>query len=172
VRALYNVVCKAKKYSVSGQFVCPKLTFFPIFFQGNPFSSSYKCVHWIFVLYVKLSPTLHTCIEQNENYYLRLNRKRVACVYGVTDACEECWENTREACKTRGVVECFTRFSLLWNSPNIYSVTSIACFYFTVAWIFMRAKEQIKTIQNFDNVLMLKLRFAMEDVKFCRVAQF
>jgi hypothetical protein len=23
----------------------------------------------------------------------------------------QCWANTREACKTRGVVECFTRFS-------------------------------------------------------------
>ncbi len=23
----------------------------------------------------------------------------------------ECWENTREACKTRGVVECFSRLS-------------------------------------------------------------
>jgi hypothetical protein len=157
----YNVVCiyKAKKYSVSGQFACPKLTFFSLFFKETPFLVHIAYIEFLSCMLNCHQLYIHVYIEQNENYYLRLNRKRVACVYGVImHACEECWENTKEACKTRGVVECFTPFSLLWNSPNMYSVTSIACFYFTVASIFMRAKEQLKTIQNFDNVLMLKLR--------------
>ena len=44
--------------------------------------------------------------------YLR-NRKRVACVYCLIMHAPrgECWENTREACKTRGVADCFTHFS-------------------------------------------------------------
>ena len=32
-------------------------------------------------------------------------KKRVACLYGVIIHDGECWENTREACKTRGVAE-------------------------------------------------------------------
>ena len=44
-------------------------------------------------------------------YYKEL-KKLVSCLYGVIICTRwQCWENTREACKTLGYASCFTSFS-------------------------------------------------------------
>ena len=45
------------------------------------------------------------------SYIIKELKNLVLCRWGVIMHSGECWENTREACKTRGVAECFTSFS-------------------------------------------------------------
>ena len=61
--------------------------------------------------------------------YLR-NRKRAACVsHGDINARGECWENTREACKTQGVALSHNKhtrqaFYFFYNISERYSIVN------------------------------------------------
>ena len=51
------------------------------------------------------------CCPVISSYIIKELKKLVSCLYGVIMHSGECWENTREACKTLRYASCFTSFS-------------------------------------------------------------